>query len=56
MSMASFRPKTGPPASRALVNPRMSLSVAALPAAMRSNPTSAVSAATLGMVEDARWV
>ena len=46
MSMACFRPQTGPPRSRTVVKPRISVSVASAPASRLMKPTSPMIAAT----------
>ena len=54
--MPRFSPNTGPPRSRMLVNPRSSISVAALAAATLRNPTSLVSTTVKGSVVNMMWV
>ena len=49
-SMPRFSPNTGPPRSRMLVKPRISMSLAALTAATLTKPMSPVSTATCGTV------
>ncbi len=56
LSIARLRPNIGPPRSRTLVNPRMSMSVAALPEAMCTKPISAVSTASCDTVANIRCV
>ena len=54
-SMACLSPNTGPPRSRTLVNPRKSMSVAALPAAMWMNPMSPTRTVNCGTEVNIRW-
>ncbi|MNP12224.1 hypothetical protein D3C76_1044490 [compost metagenome] len=56
MSIPFLRPNTGPPRSRALVKPRISMSLAALVAATVVKVTSLVSTAICGRVANIRWV